>query len=64
MLDLLCVVTGTEGQFITDVRVKKTGLRVILEHFEMPATLLLDDKALCLLYDIDDVLTVNRVQAN
>ena len=38
MLDVLIVVTWTEGQFMSEATVKKTCLRVILEHFDMLAT--------------------------
>ena len=38
MLDLFSVVTGTEGQFISEATVKKTSLRVISENFDMTAT--------------------------
>ena len=41
MLDLLSVDSGTEDQFISETRVEKMSLRVILEHFDMPASLLL-----------------------
>ena len=38
MLDLLSVVIGTEGKFITEARQKQTSLRVISEVFDMSAT--------------------------
>ena len=41
MLDLLCIVTGIGGQFLSEARVrkwKKTSLRAISEHFDMPGT--------------------------
>ena len=38
MLDLLSLVTGTEGQFISEATIKKTSLRVFSQHFDMPAT--------------------------
>ena len=44
MLNLISVVTGTEGQFISEAT-------VISEHFNMPATQLLGDKDLGLLGD-------------
>ena len=41
MLDLLSVDSGTEDQFISESIVEKMSLRVILEHFDMPASQLL-----------------------
>ena len=41
MLDLLSVDSGTEDQFISETIVEKMSLRVILEHFVMPASQLL-----------------------
>ena len=38
MLDLLSIVTGIESQFILETTVKKTSLKVIVEHFDIPAT--------------------------
>ena len=41
MLDLLSVDSGTEDQFILETTVEKMSLRVISEHFDMPASQLL-----------------------
>ena len=41
MLDLLSVDSGTEDQFISETTVEKMSLRVISEHFVMPASQLL-----------------------
>ena len=41
MLDLLSVDSGTEDQFISETTVEKMSWRVILEHFDMPASQLL-----------------------
>ena len=41
MLDLLSVDSGIEDQFISETTVEKMSLRVILEHFDMPASQLL-----------------------
>ena len=41
MLDLLGVDSGTEDQFISETTVEKMSLRVISEHFDMPASQLL-----------------------
>ena len=41
MLDLLSVDSGTEDQFISETTVEKISFRVISEHFDMPASLLL-----------------------
>ena len=41
MFDLLSVDSGTEDQFISETTVEKISLRVILEHFDMPASQLL-----------------------
>ena len=38
MFDLLSVVTGKEGYFISEARVKETSNRVISEHFDVPTT--------------------------
>ena len=51
MFDLTSVVTGAEGQFISEATVKETSVRVISEHINMPATQLLGDKDLSLLGD-------------
>ena len=41
MLDLLSVDSGTEDQLISETTVEKKSLRVISEHFDMPASPLL-----------------------
>ena len=41
MLDLLSVDSGTEDQFISETTVEKMSLKVILKHFDMPASQLL-----------------------
>ena len=41
MLDLLSVDSGTADQFISEITVEKMSLRVISEHFDMPASQLL-----------------------
>ena len=41
MLDLLSVDSGMEDQFISETTVEKMILRVISEHFDMPASPLL-----------------------
>ena len=41
MLDLLRIDSGTEDQFISETTVGKMSLRVISEHFDMPASPLL-----------------------
>ena len=41
MLDLLSVDSGTEDQFISQTTAEKMSLRVISEHFDMPASPLL-----------------------
>ena len=41
MLDLLSAASGKEDQFISETRVEKMSLRVISEHFDMPAYQLL-----------------------
>ena len=38
VLDLLSVDSGTEDQFISETTVEKMSLRVISEHFDMPAS--------------------------
>ena len=41
MLEFLSVDSGTEDQFISEITVEKMSLRVISEHFDMPASQLL-----------------------
>ena len=41
ILDLLSVLPGTDGQFISQATETKTSLGVISEHFGMPATQLI-----------------------
>ena len=41
MLDLLSAASGIEDQFISETAVEKMSLRVISEHFDMPASQLL-----------------------
>ena len=41
MLDLLSAASVTEEQFISETTVEKMSLRVISEHFDMPASQLL-----------------------
>ena len=41
MLGLLSVDSGTEDQLISETTVEKVSLRVISEHFVMPASQLL-----------------------
>ena len=59
MPDLLSVVTGTEGQLISQVTVK-TSLRAILEQFDMPVIRLQRPES-PMMYD---VLLVNTAEGS
>ena len=60
MPDLLSVVTGTEGQLISQVTVKTTSLRAILEQLDMPVIRLRRPES-PMMYD---VLLVNTAEGS